>query len=235
MDVKNILFIFNVIFVQICWTCNSKKEKESLSSYGRSNDYGFYLGDFIEETAMNGEETQPHQYPWMVFVCGNFDLNTMKCSESCGGTLIHKQYVLTAAHCVAVGTTEDTFVITGAHNVKAKMDMFDFVTLNQIILHPEYDQNREKEFTRSPDLAILKLGESVVFGPKVNAISLPNFSQVNEEYENKYGIVAGWGVRDYDNKNTPITSEDKLLEASVKIRSNSWCKKRRNLQQYIKR
>ena len=179
MIVKKILFIFIVTAVQRCWTCKSKNEKESLSSdsqksFGRSNDYGFYLGDFIEETVMNGEETEPHQYPWMVFVCGKFDLNTMKCTESCGGSLIHRKYVLTAAHCVAGGKTDDTFIITGAHNVKTKMDMYDFVYLDDIILHPEYNPNRE-------------------------------------------------------------TSEDKLLEATVKIRSNSWCKKRRNLRKYIKR
>ena len=144
--------------------------------------------------------------------------------------MIHRQYVLTAAHCVAGGTIDDTFVVTGAHNVNKKFKMFDWSDLIDIVLHPEYDVTKQKEYTRSPDVAILKLNESVVIGPKVNAIYLPDFFQVDKDYENDYAIVAGWGVRDYDKKNTPITSTDKLMEATVKIRSNSWCKGRANLQ-----
>ena len=74
----------------------------------------------------------------------------------------------------------------------------------------------------------------VVFRPEVNPISLPDSSQVDKDYENKHAIVAGWGVRDYDKKGNPITSEGKLMEARVKIRSNSWCKGRGNLN-FIKR
>ena len=112
--------------------------------------------------------------------------------------------------------------------------MFDWSDLSDIVLHPDYDATKRHEYTRSPDVAILKLNESVVFGPEVNAISLPDFSQVDKDYENVHAIVAGWGVREYDKKNTPITSEDKLMETTVKIRSNSWCKARGNLQ-FIKR
>ena len=176
----------------------------------------------------------PHQYPWMVFVCGRSYIDSaggLQCKESCGGTLIHRQYVLTAAQCVAGGTIDDTFVVTGAHNINKKFQMFDWPLLSDIFLHPDYDATKKHEFKRSPDVAILKLEESVMFGPELNAISLPDFSQVDKDYENEHAaIVAGWGVREYDKKNTPITSEDKLMETIVKIRSNNWCKGRRHLQ-----
>ena len=234
MMVKEIFFIVIVALVKRCWSYNSQKEKEPLLQtsfdYG-FDDYGFHLGDLTEETVMNGEETEPHQYPWMVFVCGKFD--SIRCTEACGGTLIHRQHVLTAAHCVAVGTTEDTFVITGAHNVIEKMEKFDFVYLDEIILHPEYDPNREKEFQRSPDIAILRLRESVVFDPKVNAISLPNFSQVDKERVKKVGIFPsreGWG---FQFSNIPLFSSDRSSRNSYHRLSVCLCGRKLSKAQFL--
>ena len=242
--VKKILVILILALTKRSWTKKSSNEdvrlfKRSVGSsitLDKSNDYGFYLGDFTEETVMNGKETLPHQYPWMVFVCGKSYIDSedaLVCNECCGGSFIHRQYVLTASHCVAGGTIDDTFVVTRAHNVR-KQTLKNWSDLMDIILYPEYDATKQKEYKRSPDIAILKLSESVVFSPQINAISLPDFSQVDKNYENEYAVVAGWGVRGYDKKNTPITSDDKLLEATVKIRSNSWCKERAKLQ-FIKR
>ena len=239
MIVKNIPIVFILTSIKSCWTCKPKNcevHPTSTVSQG-SKDYGFLLGNFTEETIMNGRESIPHLYPWMVFVCGKAYIDSageLQCKEACGGTLINRQYVLTAAHCVAGGTIDDTFVVTGGHNINTKIQMVDWSVLSDIFLHPDYDATKKHEYKRSPDVAILKLNESVVFGPKVNAISLPDFSQVDKDYENEHAVVAGWGVREYDKKNTPIKSSDKLMETTVKIRSNSWCKARGKLQ-FIKR
>jgi hypothetical protein len=46
---------------------------------------------------LNGENAGEHEYPWQVFV--NVFIGDRKYPERCGGSLISKRHVLTAAHC----------------------------------------------------------------------------------------------------------------------------------------
>ena len=73
------------------------KETETETECGVKPDFRGDVG-----TVNGGEEAEKHEYPWMVYVCGEFDYEyeyeedsegkgakfTMPCNEACGGTLI---------------------------------------------------------------------------------------------------------------------------------------------------
>ncbi|XP_070631498.1 granzyme H-like isoform X2 [Bos indicus] len=69
------------------------------------------LGEpFLSEEIIGGHEAKPHSRPYMAFV----QFLDEKSCKRCGGVLIQKDFVLTAAHCRGSSIN----VTLGAHNIK---------------------------------------------------------------------------------------------------------------------
>ncbi|KAJ6635099.1 Phenoloxidase-activating enzyme [Pseudolycoriella hygida] len=150
---------------------------------------------------INGDVTSIDEFPWTVLIrykrqaTGNW---------GCGGSLVGKKTVLTAAHCVesaalaVLGNIE--FVRLGEYDYAKEIDCvmssgFEDcadrpvdIEVSDIIVHPQ--RNIEAKLH---DIAILVLDEVPPYTDFIRPICLPDQSLANTYNSNDILFVAGWG------------------------------------------
>ncbi|KAL7672943.1 hypothetical protein ACOME3_007819 [Neoechinorhynchus agilis] len=134
-----------------------------------------------EPRIYGGNRAKRHAWPWAVTLI-NFrpnyeDLNT------CGGSLVNADTVITAAHCVSDGSIlvpqANLKVIVGAHTLAGQINPLSGYSVKEVIPHPMY------KGCCYCDIAIVKLSENVKRSKRVNTICLPRRSK---------GVILGWGL-----------------------------------------
>lgn len=159
---------------------------------------------------VGGIETEVNEYPWQVAIAfaGNDDFQNFYC----GGSIINKRWVLSAAHC-EVSTSDQ--VIVGAHSWFTPTSSHRRVNIESVINHPNYYVGANY----NNDVALVKLSEDLDFNDVgLTPVCLPNSGSTNT-YADYKAIVMGWGKLDYGTNNFP----SELREVEVDVVTNARC------------
>uniref|UniRef100_W8BJ10 Serine protease easter n=1 Tax=Ceratitis capitata TaxID=7213 RepID=W8BJ10_CERCA len=174
-----------------------------------------------ENRIYGGRIASIDEFPWtarLIYISNDNDVD-----YSCGGSLINKDFVLTAAHCVHKSNVESKWFFKGVRlgewNTTTDVDCdidcappHSDIDCPEIIIHDKYNPNTYKN-----DIALLRLEKSVAPTKFIQPVCLPSKSSQTRNYQNEEVEVAGWGKTE-----TSEHSEVKM-KATLRVLNSTIC------------
>ncbi len=155
---------------------------------------------------VGGVEAGPGEFPFMVSFRIAFH------GHFCGGSLVAKGWVLTAAHCLQSGSDGVTVHI-GLHDLNgADDDGVEHFMPARIIVHPDYNAK-----THDYDFALVKLDHESTHTPV--ALEQQDISIPESENTAPLATIAGWGSA--EENGTDLSQM--LMKAEVPLVSQTRC------------
>merc|ERR1712126_631376 len=203
--------------------CNSGSDEENCDTNGGgdngSNDekcgQRFFGDQFAahpesEGYIVGGSNAQRGSLPWQVSIQTWYHF--------CGGTIIGKRWILTAAHCFSYGSN-GVKIVAGEHNLRYSEGSEQKIYVQKHFTHPQYGSRSQKN-----DITLLKLSQDLRFDSYTQPACLPKLANENHDYAPGTNvIVSGWGSTraNYASRSSPSV----LQEVTVPLISDSTCKK----------
>ncbi|XP_064453031.1 putative serine protease 46 isoform X2 [Mirounga angustirostris] len=155
---------------------------------------------------VKGKLVEVGKWPWQVSI---LFLGTYICS----GSLIHHQWVLTAAHCLQ--RSKDPKMYSVRVGVQSLPDNGTQLLLTRIVIHEDFHN------LISQDIALLKLRDPISWSPLIQPVCLPS-----NRFKPSVGTmcwVIGWGHKSTGVSSVTPKTPYSLQEVAVKIINSETC------------
>jgi len=132
---------------------------------------------------VGGKEVNPkYRLPYQALVYSQPHL--------CGGTIVNKRFIITAAHCTEHqgATNTNVKVAIGEHNWCDGLtnEGGSWISAKRVINHPNYHSANLDN-----DIAVLELSEDITFTANIKPACLP--TSAAKDYSNLAATISGWG------------------------------------------
>lgn len=168
---------------------------------------------------VGGQEADPGEWPWQVAIVQR-GADTYN-GQFCGGSLISRDWVLTAAHCAGSLTPDDIDVAAGIHNLVAPDPGFLRVGVAEIIIHPGWYGGGDN------DIALLRLAEPIDERPAAaDALPIAFIEPApgdSPAFTGVTSVVTGWGNTLGQPDPGGVDFPEALHEVEVPVVSNEYC------------
>ncbi|RNA17655.1 serine protease 27-like [Brachionus plicatilis] len=157
---------------------NSARDSSTFNSLECGRRISEIRGERLNKI-VGGQQADPEDWGWQALLeyLGSF---------SCGGSLINREWVITAAHCIRIPINPSNYNIKlGVHNRLSPESYSISRTVSEIIIHPSYN-----DVTEENDIALVKLSSPVDYTDQVLPICLPS---QNYDFTNQMSWATGWG------------------------------------------
>lgn len=166
---------------------------------------------------ISSDKAQYGEFPWTVAVLCDSGVdkhNETFISYQCGGSMIHPQAILTAAHCV-LKRFRQYYIRAGEWDTSGTLEFYPHQDrqVKEILIHYEFDKT-----SLTNDVALLILREPLILHYNVQPVCLPSQDEVVDHGRRCY--ASGWGV-DSSGMNQPI-----LKRVDVPIVARDICEER---------
>ncbi|KAG7202863.1 hypothetical protein KM043_010013 [Ampulex compressa] len=129
----------------------------------------------VEGRIVGGSTAQIGAFPYQV---------SLRLSDNvhfCGGSILNKCWILTAAHCVDWHGQTSVFAVVGTNTLTFGGIYY---RSERIIIHPDYNAYLQN------DIALIKVNEPISYSDYVRPIPLPSY---DISTPGQLAVVSGWG------------------------------------------
>ncbi|XP_044133425.1 ovochymase-1 [Bufo gargarizans] len=153
---------------------------------------------------VGGQAAASKSWPWIA------NLQDQWGKSFCGAAIIHKKWILTAAHCSFVVGSDRVIIGHTDRSVTNKTEAI----VRKSYVHELYSEDLDPP---DYDICLLELEHPVPLGDSIAVICLP---QEAEEFEHDSCLTAGWGAT----KGRSIYSPKLLQQAKIPLLSSEACR-----------